>query len=93
MSTLPDSITINVTQENIDLGKRNSCHEDPVALAITEALRKAGFVEFQVDVAGDIRVEYFGRKTYSLPAEADTFITNFDSGAEVQPLSFVATKI
>lgn len=74
--------TINVTQEDIERGKRNSCFQCPLVYAISRALdcgvhvhRNCFFVRDELD-------------DYSLPQSAIDFIAAFDAGEKVEPFSF-----
>jgi hypothetical protein len=72
---------IQVTQQDIDEGVAESCHDCPVALAIERA------------TLGDVRVwrrevsiYKIGRKP--LPLTATDFIDHFDAREPVQPFEF-----
>lgn len=78
-------MTINVTQEDINKGVRNSCTKCPVALAVHRALNKmvrVGFsgvrVEFSIGVLQFLRI----------PQECQDFMARFDFGMPVQPFEF-----
>jgi len=75
-------VKISVTQEHINYGRRGSCHDCPIALAVCAALR-----------AGRVRVTpgFIDYKRYldiPLPAEAQLFITRFDAEVSVKPFEF-----
>lgn len=76
---------IEVTQEDIDTGIPGSACGCPVALAF----RRLGF--HFADVAARscfLAVGLTDGRVYSLPSIAADFISNFDTGREVKPLSF-----
>lgn len=77
--------TIHITQDNIDHGLRGSSTQDPVALA----LRDLGFISPFVGI-NEIRVSG-GPKGYRrspLPYAVHDFISSFDQGEKVAPMSF-----
>ena len=86
------SIEVNVTQEDIDNGKRESCTRCPVALALTRAGWKG------VGVSADYAWQSKGRLNdqctlndddfFKMPAEAQAFVFNFDHNKPVKPLTF-----
>ena len=77
-------LTVTVSQHDIDRGVRASCKSCPIAHAFNRALAAdtdleyvyvdGEHVEFTSRVHGPWRTYYFG-----LPAEAKTFIRNFDN--------------
>lgn len=79
---------IEVTQQDIDKGKRDSPCRCPVALAVQ---RTTGLPN------GDIRVEQdgpfdpchvkIGGHKHAMSREADQFIMRFDAGQPVEPLT------
>lgn len=73
-------MSVDVTQEHIDKGMRDSCLSCPIALA----LKKKGdrLVRVRNTVA------YVANMPYQLPQEAIAFILDFDHGELVKPFSF-----
>ncbi len=72
---------INVTEEDIRLGKKHDDCACPIALAATRAFGIAC-------VVSSYTLEPAGMDRKSMPFEARTFIRNFDDGWEVKPFSF-----
>lgn len=75
------TITIEVTQEDIDKGKQGSCGRCPIALAAYRVMEGS----FLVLPYAIFRLE---GKSISLPDSAIEFIGLFDSGMPVKPFSF-----
>lgn len=73
---------IRVEQRHIDAGSRSNCSGCPIALALTEAIKKAVRV-FRYNFAIEKRPI-----PVMLPAVATTFIKNFDAGRSVKPFEF-----
>lgn len=75
---------IDVTQEDIDNGKRGHCSRCPVALALSRIpgaeYLTVGPVDFGITLRGV-------RRDYALPEEAIVFIRTFDDG-EITPNPF-----
>lgn len=93
---MSNTITVTVTQKNIDDGKTCSAHTCAIALAFVDM----GFGCVSVGawaatvakgerawLASDIR------KVYRLTTEASQFIEQFDNGETVEPFSFIATEV
>jgi hypothetical protein len=80
------TVTVNVTQEDIDRGRRGSCGRCPVARAIR---RDARLTNILVDpfyvVVGLATPAFF---TVHLPRIARRFIEAFDAGRPVRPIAF-----
>lgn len=72
---------INVTQENIDKGKRFASCSCPVALA----LKNAGYQK--VSVTGPVVCIGTGYR-WKVTPEIYTFIIGFDGGMKVKPFTF-----
>ena len=71
---------IDVTQEDIVNGKKKSCDECPIALAMI----RAGYKNVSVG-------SYFissGNLTYLVPPEVTKFVLDFDAEKPVSPFSF-----
>ena len=74
--------TINVTAEHIARGEPQDCRLCPVALALGDAFPEATYIS----VTGlYVRME---TREHELPAEAQRFTWNFDSGRPVEPFAF-----
>ncbi len=84
---LPKRITVNVTKNHIDNGRRNDCSECPIALAIIDQL-KWTHQDINIEVrTGHIKIKkrnqsYF----YNLSMAFYDFVNRFDSGDTVTPL-------
>ena len=77
-------MTIHVTQEDIDHGRRRSCTNCPVALAlerITGEMWEVGLLS-----AWKLLEKSYPSKT--LPKKAHKFILAFDEGRKTKPFSF-----
>lgn len=85
-------ITVNVTQAHIDAGVRSTSDRCPIALALLEAqgggFASVGLGECALAPAGSPGIT----TRYQLPAAAMHFIRRFDTGAAVEPLTFVLRK-
>lgn len=79
---------IKVTQEDIDNGKKKSCYECPIALAI----QRVSVKHLRCDVMNQqvYAVEKDLRPVWIriLPPEAQLFIIDFDAGKSVKPFQF-----
>jgi hypothetical protein len=77
--------TIRVTQKHIANGKTHDCFNCPVALA----LDSAGLGIVKVDKDGFFIDPPLNHTRYiSLPQIAKNFISRFDSGLPVKPITF-----
>ncbi len=83
---LPDEITLTVTQEHINNGRRKDCGFCPIALSARELYPKE-YVE-----VGSSNI-LIGSTQYQCSDEAFKFIINFDRKIEVKPSTFVFKKI
>lgn len=88
---------IEVTQEDILIGKAQDCYRCPVALAVTRAFAKDGAIKACVD-GEEITVYYPGCLTkwdvevpYECPPTAFDFIVAFDGGKDAKPFTFEIT--
>ena len=73
-------IEVKVTKKNIKEGKRGQVRFCPIALALKEYYPGA-----------DIRVGYkvqIDNRNFRTSQRADNFITKFDSGHKVKPITF-----
>ncbi len=77
---------IEVTQHDIDNGKRKSCTKCPVALAVNRTLRAEASVGKRTIniIYGDATFE----EGISTPTSAADFIRKYDEGEEVKPFNF-----
>lgn len=76
-------LTINVTAEDIRLGKK----DQPASCAIARAAKRLGLKKVNVDNTLDFSKD--GREWFAvLPSKAKEFINRFDDGAKVKPFSF-----
>jgi len=82
-------VTIKVTQECIDKGKRTNCEKCPVALAV-RPLIKAPYFATVGGASVNIRLNATEvEKSISLPYEAACFINDFDAMNKVpKPFEF-----
>jgi hypothetical protein len=81
------TVTVNVTQEHIDMGVRESCTHCPVGRALADAFPEANVfangATFDIYPWGSdeqIRID--------LPGEAEDFIVRFDDDGYGEPFSF-----
>lgn len=73
---------IEVTQDDIDCGKRLTCDKCPVALAIRRVSR------FRWNIYSRRAIQRNGPRSVDLPPEVSSFIRDFDNRTPVQPFSF-----
>lgn len=87
---MPNNVTIEVTQEDIDRGIRESCTCCPIANAMKRILKP-----------DDVRVRNketwtsyrYVELTHLLPNEAAKFIRYFDNGETVHPFTFELEEV
>jgi hypothetical protein len=85
---------IEVTQDDIDEGERQSTCDCPIALALSRATGlEGGYGEMDIDADG---LYVNGKRTLRrasnrLPSIARDFIREFDAGREVSPIRFQLT--
>ena len=79
------TITVNVTQEDIDEGQERECESCPIALAVRRLLNCGVTVHEAICL--------FGAKhgVCALADEPFAFVKAFDAGLPVKPFSFIAT--
>lgn len=84
-------VVITVTAENIAIGRalcKNSLHTRfhscPISLALRDATGKDS-----ISIGTSPDRAYFGIYEAALPQKAKDFISAFDAGRDVKPLSFV----
>ena len=80
---------ISITAEHIKNGKRNSCTDCPVALALLEKNYDA-YVSCRKLTVRKTPADY--HQPLYVPQTVRTFINNFDGGLEVFPFSFNTKK-
>ena len=84
------TITVNVTQKDIDEGKERSCERCPVALAVNRALdtdtNECSVSGYAVHLDGPTSTGFA-----QLPDEAVKFIERFDCRRLVTPFTFNIT--
>jgi hypothetical protein len=76
------TLTIEVTQEDIERGVKQECWDCPIALALFRTTGK------EWSVAPSSCRELGTLTDYIFPAEATEFIRSFDLGYPVSPFSF-----
>ena len=101
-----DSLTFDVTQEDIDRAEKGNSKACPIAHAVNRTLglptRSAYVCDmiFRVEVPIEkppgyeplVRIKHVGI-WFDLPRESTEFIRDFDSGAKVQPFTFTASRM
>ncbi len=75
---------IHVTQNDIDEGTRGSCINCPIAIAACRAFKSP----VDVNAVNILRYNNKSMSFYSLPEEAQKFISAFDTNFHVKPISF-----
>lgn len=89
------AITIKVTQEDIDKGKRANCFACPIALASMRAFGlplDAGHVEaYGLFIGSFVNGGEYIR--YHTPIETIRFMNDFDQGLLVSPFEFELTEL
>lgn len=84
-------LTIDVTQADIDAGKRCSLTKCPVALAARRAVPQAECVTVSTAIQFWPPVQEY-QKAYLMPREVANFIALFDDGKTVQPFTFTIAR-
>ena len=90
---------INVTQDHIDKGKKDSCHGCPIALALTEqiplpnghkwcARRDHAKIHVELLAEKPANYDFYNYGGTPLSWNAESFIRDFDSSMPVEPFSF-----
>lgn len=79
--------TINVTQEDIERGKRESACECPIALALERAFNAKSWVDDEGFFFQRCPKEKLS-PDYPIPQSAIAFIAAFDAGEKVEPFEF-----
>lgn len=99
--TIPETLTVTVSPEDIREGVRGSCGKCPIALAALRACAALHLPVLDISVAGgriDVQTnrdswDSWDCWTFSLPPAANLFIMLFDSGRDVRPFTFTAIRI
>lgn len=90
MTDIPKSyqrVTVELKQEHIDRGVRKSTYSCPIAIALIEQIRlKSVFVNGPTNEL--ILDGHFARLNFLLSDNAQSFLTRFDRGLPVDPISF-----
>jgi hypothetical protein len=95
-------LTINVTQEDIDHGKRGDCTRCPIALAVTRELDlsprdylRVNGCEVILQLEGEIDSTLSPVQCFSLGVEGQKFVKDFDSplNLSVEPFSFELEEV
>jgi len=84
MKKPPQVVEVPVEQQDIDRGRSNSVLQCPIALAANRLSTRYVWC-VGVKVAGRMTADKDSEEYYSLAADADQFVHEFDSGADVQP--------
>jgi hypothetical protein len=80
------TITVDVTQEDIDGGERGDCKKCPIARALARTKGQSPEVsDFEVS---QFRIQYQREGRMLLPEEAQIFVRRFDNKRPVSPFSF-----
>ena len=85
------TIHVEVTQEDIDRGERESCKNCPVARALWHALEPMGRFDLVHAVGENFTLFPIGKPMWidvPSPNSVKDFILAFDAEAEVEPFSF-----
>ncbi len=86
---MKNTITVNVTAEDIEKGKRDSCQNCPIALALGRLINPAIVIAQVAMNTVDFHtsdMKFTG--ITQLPTIAIQFIFDFDNGGIVSPFSF-----
>jgi hypothetical protein len=92
-STFPKTMTIHVTQHDIDNGVRREGRHCPIALAVERRTKSDGTLEPIVLTDGQTTeiTDVRGYAQYLGPHEAIDFVADFDDHGNVEPFSFRMT--
>ncbi len=92
---LPETLTLEVSQEDIDAGYSEDCTRCPLARAGNRAVRKLGFLNQWCSMGGDLSVNYrrsgLTAARYTGSPEATAFVAAFDAGDPVVPTTITLT--
>ncbi len=95
MMELPQSLKIEITEEDISKGRRCSCNLCPTALAVARLLPTRYRVEVGISFTNIVRTWGDQVKiiaTYNNPDVLRDFIKTFDARLKAQPLTVVLEK-
>lgn len=94
-----DSITCEVTQDDIDNGRRAVSSACPIALAINRTLGlepRSSIVGLKDFNLGEINVhashQSHFNQTFSHTPESGQFVMDFDDGKKVEPATFILKR-
>jgi hypothetical protein len=92
-STFPKTMTIHVTQDDIDAGIPQEGRYCPIAIAVHRRTKGDGTLEPRVFTDGQTTeiTDVRGYAEYLGPAEAIDFVGAFDDHDNVEPFSFRMT--
>ena len=90
------TLTLTVTQHQIDTGAAKDCYNCPVALAMLEAARKQWPAQNDLNVQANtaaLRIwstsvnDHFLYRANVVPDEVRAFIRHYDDGEQVHPIT------
>lgn len=87
-------IKINVTQDDIEQGKRNCGNHCAIARAVKREIEELVPYDVTPEIGGlfgDFYVSHVGSFDVKLTRKAAKFIRDFDNGRPVKPFSFTLT--
>ena len=79
------TITIQVTQQDIISGKRNSHGQNPLTLAVK---RQSHYPAYSTPEVLSKQTSAGNWIDYTLPSKAQKFLSTFNAGKKVQPATF-----
>jgi len=80
--------TIEVTQDDIAMGRRRRCRDCPVAMALARHFERGVMVGHRFFVFGVADQDLEEKERISLPSEIERFIDAFDCAKPVDPIIF-----
>jgi hypothetical protein len=91
--TFPKTMTIHVTQDDINNGVRQEGLYCPIALAVHRRTKSDGTIEPRVFTDGETTeiTDVRGYAEYLGPPDAIHFVADFDDHGNVEPFSFRMT--
>jgi hypothetical protein len=85
------TVTIKVTEDHIDNGRRYYCISCPIALAINEHLADGFYASVHGESSLRVVSEKGGARYAALPRQATQFIHAFDNDRNPDPIEFPLT--
>ena len=90
----PDTITIKITQDDIENGKHCDCYSCPITKALQREFPEAyhtstSYSRMRIEQRGPEGVQ---TATYDTPQEAVEFMDAFDHHKPVKPIAFTAER-